>query len=118
MLTRASAINNYGNCGVLNSGCDPAEHTIVYSEGYQPQYVAGEFERGMIKHPIAIAQGELGESVLATSRLRLGKTYTIECNVKVRDMGMVIPKHMTLLLRYYQDERDTGFDAVYSDEEF
>lgn len=64
----------------------------------------------MTKAPIAIAPGEPGEFMSATSRLRFGKTYTIECNVKVRDMGMVVQEHKTMLRRYYDDERDTGFE--------
>lgn len=86
------------------------EHTIVYSQGYQPQYLPGEYESGMTKTPIAVEPAEPGEIMSATSRLRFGMTYTVECNVKVRDLGMVVPEHKTTLLRYYQDERDNGFE--------
>lgn len=109
-LTELSAITTYNNRGVLKPGCNPSEHTIVYSQGYQPKYIAGEYERGMTKTPIEVALGEPGEYMTPKSRLRFGKSYTIECNVKVRDMGMVIPAHRTMLLRYYQAERDNGFE--------
>jgi hypothetical protein len=38
------------------------------------------------------------------SRLRFGKTYAIEWNVKVKDLGMVVPEDMPKLLQYYEDE--------------
>lgn len=117
LLTKSSAITTYGNRGVLKPGCNPKEHTIVFSKGYQPQYVPGEYERGMTKSPIAVESAEPGEYMSATSRLRFGKTYTIECNVKVRDMGMVVPEHRIMLARYYQDERDNGFEAEGDDDD-
>ncbi|KAH7409818.1 hypothetical protein DE146DRAFT_327486 [Phaeosphaeria sp. MPI-PUGE-AT-0046c] len=116
-FVEACAITTYGNRGVLKPGCNPGEHTIVFSKGYQPQYMAGERERGMTKYPIAVEPGESGEVMSAASRLRFGKTYTIECNVKVRDMGMVVPEHKVMLLRYHQDERDNGFEADDDDED-
>jgi hypothetical protein len=105
-----SAITSYGNRGVLKPGCNPAEHTIVYLRGTQPQYMDGEHARGMTKHPIAIDPATATETISATSRLRLGKTFTIECNVKVRDIGSVVPEHLTTLLRYHRDSRDIGFE--------
>ena len=64
----------------------------------------------MQKSPIAIEPTDPNEPMLPTSRLRLGKTYSIECNVKVRDIGKVAPEDRTKLLRYHQDERDIGFE--------
>jgi hypothetical protein len=116
-LIDSSAITTYGNRGVLKPGCNPKEHTIVFQKGYQPQYIADEYERGMTKSPIAVEPAEQGEYMSATSRLRFGKTYTIECNVNVRDMGMVVPEHKVMLSRYHQDERENGFETDEDDED-
>jgi hypothetical protein len=69
-----------------------------------------EYEMGMTKVPIAIEPAEGDEQMSPLSRLRLGKTHTIECNVKVRDIGKVAPEHKTALLRYHQDTRDVGWE--------
>lgn len=106
----SSAITTYGERGVLKPGCNASEHAIVYLKGSQPQYIPGEYEKGMKKSPIAIEPTDPSEQMLPTSRLRLGKTYSIECNVKVRDIGKVAFEHRTMLLRYHQDEKDLGFE--------
>lgn len=75
-------------------------------------WIQGELEKGMAKDPIAIEPAyDLNEGMLPSSRLRFGKTYTIECNVKVRDIGMVALEHRSLLLSYWHDEKDKGFEA-------
>jgi hypothetical protein len=71
----------------------------------------------MTKSPIAIKPADPNEPMLPTSRLRFGKTYTIECNVKVRNIGEVIPENRTELSRYYQDEKDNGFHPEDSDDD-
>jgi hypothetical protein len=117
ILRNSSAIATYGGRGVLKPGCNASEHTIVHIKGHSPQYVHGEWEKGMTKEPIAIKPADKNETMLPTSRLRLGKTYSIEWNVKVRDIGMVIPEDKTKLLRYHQDERNAGFENDGLDED-
>jgi hypothetical protein len=95
---------------VLKPGCKPSEHAIVYLKGSHPQIFNGEYERGMTKSAIAIEPSDPNETMLPSSRLRLGKTYIIECNVKVRDIGKVAREDKIRLLRYHQDERDSGFE--------
>ncbi|KAI4945166.1 hypothetical protein J4E91_008143 [Alternaria rosae] len=38
------------------------------------------------------------------SRIRFGKTYPIEQNVKVKDIGHIHPSHVGKLLQYWKDE--------------
>jgi hypothetical protein len=66
----------------------------------------------MTKDPIAIRPADSAEQMHPASRLRLGKIYSIECNVKVRDIGM-IPRgdDRTKLLTYHQEEKDKGWEA-------
>jgi hypothetical protein len=94
----------------MKPGCKASQHTIVHLKGTDPQYLPGEYEKGMMKAPIAIEPTDRSETMLPASRLRLGRTYNIECNVKVRDIGRVAPQDRTKLLRYWQDEKDEGFE--------
>jgi hypothetical protein len=50
------------------------------------------------------------ETMPPESRLRLGKVVSVDCIVKVRDIGMVVPEHRLKLLEYYQQEQDNGFE--------
>jgi hypothetical protein len=50
------------------------------------------------------------EDMLPESRLRLGKVVSVDCTVKVRDIGRVIPEHRLKLLEYYRQEQESGFE--------
>lgn len=114
-----SAISTYGKQGTLKSGCAAGEHTIVHLTGSQPIYLYGEYERGMTKDPIEIEPTHSSETMEPTSRLRFGKMYSIEWNVKVKDIGLVSRRHMSKLMRYHKQEEENGFDndVEYSSEE-
>jgi len=94
----------------MKPGCNASEHTIVYLKPGQPYYIPGEYERGMTKDPIAIEATDPNEEMRPKSRLRFGKAVSIECNVKVRDIGMVAAEHRSKLLYYFQTEQDIGFE--------
>jgi hypothetical protein len=64
----------------------------------------------MVKAPIAIVPSSQDEEMKPQSRLRFGKVFSIECNVKVRDIGMVAPEDRSRLAEYYQDEMNIGFE--------
>ena len=109
-LTVYSAISTYGGNGTLKNGCNPAEHTIVHLEGTNPKRLEGEWERGMTKDPIMIIPSDPGEIMDPASRLRCGKIYSIEWNVKLREIGMVADHDRTKLIQYFAEEQDNGFD--------
>jgi hypothetical protein len=111
LITECSAITTYGQRGVLKPNCNAREHTVVYLRGRHAYYIPGEYEKGMTKEPLMIDPTDPTEDMSPKSRLRLGKVVSIECNVKVRDIGMVIPEHRSKLLEYYQQEQDNGFEA-------
>jgi hypothetical protein len=108
-----SPIYTYSNQGTMKPGCNASEHTIVYLTGSQPDYIPGEWERGMIKEPIEIEPKEPAETMHPASRLRLGKYHSIEWNVKVREIGQVSAKHMSKLVRYYKEEEENGCEIDY-----
>jgi hypothetical protein len=94
----------------MKPGCNAREHTIVHLRDRPPSYVSGEIEKGMTKDPLMIHPTDPTEEMPPESRLRLGKVVSVECNVKVRDIGMVIPEHRWKLLDYYQQEQDNGYE--------
>lgn len=104
------AISTYGGQGALKHGCDPSEHAIVHLDNANPVWLAGEYERGMTKEPISIRPSVQGETMDPTSRVRCGKIYSIEWNVKLRDIGMVVAHDKTKLMRYFEEGQEKGFD--------
>jgi hypothetical protein len=66
-------------------------------------FLSGEWERGMTKEPIEIEPASATEEMEPASRLRFGTIYSIEWNVKVREIGRVARKHMSKFVKYYQD---------------
>jgi hypothetical protein len=64
----------------------------------------------MTKEPIMIEPTDAQETMQLFSRLRCGKIYSIEWNIKVRDIGMVASRDKAKLLRYYREEQNEGFD--------
>ncbi|RYN75555.1 hypothetical protein AA0117_g6212 [Alternaria alternata] len=101
----ACPIGTHAGRGTLKKGCFPWEHAIVYLSGTDPEtcYLPGERESGMIKQPIEIVPVDSSITLRSESRIRFGKTYPIEKNVKVKDIGMVHPNHLGKLSQYWTD---------------
>jgi hypothetical protein len=78
--------------------------------GSQATTYQGELERGMTKEPIEVTPDDETETMLPASRLRFGKHYSIEWNVKVREIGIVAPRYRSRLMKHYRDEQRNGFD--------
>ncbi|KAI4673437.1 uncharacterized protein J4E84_011079 [Alternaria hordeiaustralica] len=108
-LIRVSGIGTYPGRGTLKDGCNPAEHTIVYFSGTDPAscYIPGEYERGMTKEPIEVVPAEPNEKIRRESRIRFGKVYPIEMNVKVKDIGRVREDQISALISYWAQENHT-----------
>jgi hypothetical protein len=105
-LTWLSGIGTYSNRGTRKGGCRPSEHAIVYLQGTDPAfcYLQGEKDSGMIKDAIEILPVDSSIRLRSNSRIRFGKTYPIEKNVKVKDIGQVHPSHVGRLLQYWNEE--------------
>ncbi|KAH8627026.1 hypothetical protein IG631_19044 [Alternaria alternata] len=104
-----SGIGTYAGRGTLKRGVNSAEHAIVYLSGTDPAscYLPGEYEAGMVKQPIEIVPADASVSMRLESRIRFGKIYPIEKNVKVKDIGQVHRDHLSRLLQYWRDwDRD------------
>jgi hypothetical protein len=92
----ACPISTYSGRGTLKRGCNPAEHAVIHVSGTQPMIFRGE--NGMNVEPIAIEPAEPGVVLEPASRVRLGKVYPIEWNVKVKNIGKVISQDMSKLV--------------------
>ncbi|CAE6996772.1 hypothetical protein P3342_000443 [Pyrenophora teres f. teres] len=103
----ACGIATYSHRGTLKPGCNPVEHAIVYFRGTDPRccYLPGEVEGGMTKDPIEVEPADPAMVLKPDSRIRFGKIYPIEMNVKVKDIGRVSSSHLSLLRQYREDER-------------
>ncbi|KAL9621911.1 MAG: hypothetical protein Q9160_003732 [Pyrenula sp. 1 TL-2023] len=77
------------------------EHTIVYMRDTQPGRKANEI--GMTKRPIAIEPANPREKLDPMSRLNFGKIYTVEYNVKVRNIGTVCSSSRMVFESYVQN---------------
>ncbi|KAF2846789.1 hypothetical protein T440DRAFT_492506 [Plenodomus tracheiphilus IPT5] len=106
-FVNACGIGTYSGRGTLKPGCGPKEHAIVYFSGTDPAtcYIPGEYEGGMDKEPIQIDPANMALSLRRDSRIRFSKTYPIEMNVKIKDIGLVKPEYRSLLLQYWGEER-------------
>ncbi|KAL5371839.1 hypothetical protein DPSP01_013954 [Paraphaeosphaeria sporulosa] len=113
----ACPISTYSRRGTLKHGCVPSEHSVVYLSGTAPTTFAGEMEGGLCKEPIAVIPADVSVQMHPASRIHYAKSYPIEMNVKVKDIGDVEPAHLSLILRYYREEnsfQDNGSNTSYT----
>jgi hypothetical protein len=59
----------------------------------------------MRKEPIEVWPIDGAMQMRPESRIRFGKIYSIEMNVKVKDIGQVHRAQLGTLLQYWNDER-------------
>ncbi|GIJ89049.1 hypothetical protein Asppvi_007978 [Aspergillus pseudoviridinutans] len=95
-------ITTYGGKGVAKPGVDPAKHAIVYMRGSVPTCKADEPR--MTKEPLEVEPARPDERLDEMSRLNFGKVYTVEHNVKVRNVGMISRISMVKFRGYASNE--------------
>lgn len=105
-LNQISPVMAYAHRGTLKPGVIAHEHAVIHHFGEDPQacYFPGEYEGGMTKEPIAVTPSDGNTLLKRESRIRFGKAYSIEWNVKVKDIGMVVSEDITKLVAYYKEE--------------
>ena len=103
LLNDSSAITTYQNRGTLKTGCVPSEHSVVYLDGTTATAYEGEYERGMTKQPIKVVPCDQSVMIKPGSRLRFGKHFSLEMNVKVKNIGQVHADSMPNLIEYYEE---------------
>ncbi|KAF1967857.1 hypothetical protein BU23DRAFT_398536, partial [Bimuria novae-zelandiae CBS 107.79] len=96
----ACPITTYNGRGTLKAGCVPSEHSAVYIKGSTLHLFPGEQEAGLTKHAIAVEPANRSIFMNFASRLHYAKVYPVEMNVKVKDIGDVVPEDMSYLIQY------------------
>lgn len=81
-------INTYLKQGTLKNGVNAEHHTIVYTS-IKPEYLNGEWDKGMTKQAIRIDPATPRDKLEPQSRLNYARVYTVEYNVKVCFIGKV-----------------------------
>lgn len=106
LANKISAISTYRNQGTFKNGCYPGEHALVYNYGVVPEscYFLGERENGLYKAPIMVYPANDSTLLTKESRIRFGKIYSIEWNVKVKDIGIVADEDLGTLIAHHNEE--------------
>lgn len=102
-FVHAVPISTYNRRGTTKQGCIPSEHAIIYFPGTNPESVYLPGESRMEKDPIRIIPTDSSETMARESRVRFGKTFSIEMNVKVKDIGRVAPEDLSKLVSYWRE---------------
>lgn len=78
----------------------------MYNTGQDVEacYFPGEREHGLYKEPIEVFPADTSSYLVKESRIRFGKIYSIEWNVKVKDIGVVVNKNLGTLVEHYNQE--------------
>ena len=96
-LTQNRPITTYSKRGAVGRP-DAAHHAIAYI-GQEPRQKEGE---NLNRHAIQIEPR--GSATLhPASRINFSKVYTIEHNVKVKNIGKVTGRYFTWVLYYWQE---------------
>jgi hypothetical protein len=98
----ACPIFTYSNRATLKRGVRPEEHGIAYSSGQEPKFVPDE--KGINKPSIAVAMAQDEPDLHIASRIYYGIHHPIQYNVKVKDIGQVLPHHLPSLIGNWKAE--------------
>jgi hypothetical protein len=60
----------------------------------------------LFKTPIQVRPADANACLARASRVRFGKVYSIEWNIKVKDVGLVIDEDLEVLVHNYQAEQE------------
>ncbi|KAF9887905.1 hypothetical protein FE257_009427 [Aspergillus nanangensis] len=96
------AVYTYGNRGVGKNTADASKHTIIYMEGNRP--VQGTQEPPLTKEPLEVRPISPDQKLNHMSRLNFGKLYTVEHNVKVREVGKITERSLAKFVDYARAE--------------
>lgn len=97
LLTISSPIMSYQGQGAVGR-VDMQHHSIAHTTPEAPSPLPNE---RLVKKPIYIDTRRTGEVLNAESRVNFSKLYTIEHNLKVKEIGIVPPGWMTWVSHYY-----------------
>ncbi|CAN9261410.1 unnamed protein product [Alternaria alternata] len=82
-------ISTYSGQATTKPGVIPYQHAAVVEQGHPPAWIDGE-DFPKLLPPIEIKIEGQGVDVSPASRINFAKPYTIEHNIKVRNVGRVV----------------------------
>lgn len=88
-------ISTYQGWGLTKPGVNADDHAIAFASGKGPVSLDGEKPTRFEPIEVKLAPGQ---TLHEMSRINFAKVYTVEWNVKARDVGMVAPKSLPYLL--------------------
>ncbi|KAL9603953.1 MAG: hypothetical protein Q9219_000891 [cf. Caloplaca sp. 3 TL-2023] len=91
--------------GAAKKGVDQNAHTIIYTGSRAPE--RQPTEHAMKKSPLQVIPVRPDEKLDSMSRVNLGKTYTIEWNTKVKEIGYVERDSLVKMISYWRKLMDT-----------
>ncbi|XMA19675.1 hypothetical protein WAI453_012466 [Rhynchosporium graminicola] len=97
-------VTTYGGKGYKKRGLKLDNHGLIYSSSRPPRSVPG-----ITKEPLRIILSKGAEKLNDPSYLHYTRVYTVETNVKVRDVGQLDAESQKLLKRYYRAAQLEGF---------
>jgi len=98
-----SGISTYSGRATFKQGCNPEDHAVVHFSNVYPTFFDGEVARGMHAEAIRVYPAESADVMKPASRINFGKTVAIEKNVKVKDIGQVLPGDMSKLVKFWRE---------------
>jgi hypothetical protein len=108
-LSPFSPIYTYSGRGTTKHGVQASDHGIVYSYGTQATLLPGEFGITKPSLQVVMAQGE--KDLHVASRIYYGIHHPIQYNVKVKDIGYVVPDQVHILIANWKDD-GTGAEQL------
>jgi hypothetical protein len=92
-------VTSYEGRGTKKHGISLEEHSQIYSDRHPPKRV-----NGMSKKALRVLVSKGAPKIKDSSLVNYGRIYTVECNVKVMDIGTLDDYSRKLLLEYYHDD--------------
>jgi hypothetical protein len=97
-----SPIYTYSGRGTTKHGVEASEHGIAYSWGNQATLLPGE--TGITKPSLQVVMTEGERDLDRASRIYYGIHHPIQYNVKVKDVGYVVPDQVPILIENWKKE--------------
>ena len=85
----------------MKFGLNVQDHAIIYTGPWPSPLLGGE--QSLQKEPILVIPTDPRESLDVASRINFGKVYTVEHNLKVKDVGQISPTSLPKVIGYYND---------------
>lgn len=109
----AVGMNTYQSQGVKKPSFNKADiqaHAIIHMTGTKAVRLNGE--PYLEKKPIMVDKGTEDSKLDPASRIRFDKVFSIEHNVRVKDVGIVSPQSMAYFCHYWQLQATAAAQAA------